>query len=228
MLRGVGHDILNPVARMKRALGILELTKGNKVVLDHELYQTLQVNLRHLSAYAEQLKIIYKRQSGEGSSEPPIIDLSQEATILVKEISTDPVAINNEITIETRVMDGCYAKIPMGAFGRIIENLCSNSIHASKKKSSIFVSVDSNGSRVSLTVKDNGHGIPEELKQKIFEPNFTTRPNQGTGLGLYVVNHICEQYGGIISMDSKVGIGTAIKIEFPKIEVLHGLQNPAS
>ena len=55
MLRGVGHDILNPVARMKRALGILELTKGNKVVLDHELYQALQVNLRHLSAYAEQL-----------------------------------------------------------------------------------------------------------------------------------------------------------------------------
>ena len=226
-LRGVGHDILNPVARMKRILGVLALDKSDKRLLGRDLFDALQSNLRRLSTYAEQIKIIYKRQCGEELHNVPVTNLADEARSLIQELSGDPNVIENLITFESRFSPDSYARIPAGAFGRIVENLCSNSIQASSKESSIGVFVDSNSKYISLIVQDRGHGIPEALQKKIFEPDFTTKPSQGTGLGLYVVKHICEQYNGRISIDSKIDSGTSIKIEFPKAEVANGLQNSA-
>ncbi|MBF0100219.1 MAG: PAS domain S-box protein [Desulfobacterales bacterium] len=69
---------------------------------------------------------------------------------------------------------------------------------------------------VILEVKDNGHGIPSTIKEKIFQPFFTTKePGKGTGLGLHVVNTIIQEHGGKIEIESTEGEGSTFRVMLP-------------
>ena len=68
--------------------------------------------------------------------------------------------------------------------------------------------------RIRLTIRDNGVGIPPENIERLFEPFFTTKPN-GTGLGLAITRRIIQDHGGVISVESVPGKGTAFNIVFP-------------
>jgi PAS domain S-box-containing protein len=73
------------------------------------------------------------------------------------------------------------------------------------------------GAYVRLVVKDTGTGIDPDVLEKIFDPYFTTKPvDEGTGLGLSVVNGIMNQYGGFITVESDRGIGAVFSIYFPQ------------
>ena len=76
-----------------------------------------------------------------------------------------------------------------------------------------------NNNFVCIEVEDTGSGIKEEYKEKIFQPHFTKKGKDGTGLGLAVVKNIVEKYRGWIEMDSEYGIGTIFKIFLPAIGV---------
>jgi signal transduction histidine kinase len=69
-------------------------------------------------------------------------------------------------------------------------------------------------------VEDTGSGIPDELKDKIFEPMFTTKPlGRGTGLGLSIVRDLVTgQLGGTIDLTSQLGVGTTFVLTFPVAE----------
>ena len=67
-----------------------------------------------------------------------------------------------------------------------------------------------------VTVSDNGIGIPESIKDKIFEAFFTTKEmGEGMGLGLSISYGIVKDYGGSIDIESKEGLGTTFKLMFP-------------
>ena len=69
---------------------------------------------------------------------------------------------------------------------------------------------------VTLTVKDNGVGMPPEIREKIFEPFYTTKPvGQGTGLGLSVVDGIVSAHGGRINVTSAPGKGSRFEVLIP-------------
>lgn len=213
-LRGIGHDILNPVARMKRLLGLLEAQGGT----NPETLANIRTNLKRLSSYAEQLKLIYKRQLGEITDNPSTSDVAKEVRELASELLTDPEAIEKRIRFQVDAESSCVSPIPAPALSRLIENLCSNSIHASPEGSTLTLKVESKGDRVSILVSDEGDGIPTELQTRIFEADFTTKGNKGTGLGLFVVKQVCEQYGGKIAVSSSKS-GTAFTLDFPRVEV---------
>ncbi|MBP3839464.1 MAG: ATP-binding protein, partial [Chryseobacterium sp.] len=78
----------------------------------------------------------------------------------------------------------------------------------------INLDVEQRQKRVIITVDDNGTGIPEELYDRIFEPNFTSKTS-GTGLGLTMVRKMVEDYKGEISVKSEVGKGTTFTISLP-------------
>ena len=68
---------------------------------------------------------------------------------------------------------------------------------------------------IVLRLKDNGVGILDEHKDKIFEPHFTTRKESGSGLGLSIVKTIVDHHQGTIELESIVGEGTCFTISFP-------------
>ncbi len=102
--------------------------------------------------------------------------------------------------------------------GRVILNLISNAFYAvdEKKKSGInnynptvSVSTKKINDKVEIIVSDNGNGIPSSIKEKIFQPFFTTKPTgQGTGLGLSLAYDIVKAHGGELKVESKEKVGT--------------------
>jgi nitrogen-specific signal transduction histidine kinase len=106
----------------------------------------------------------------------------------------------------------------------VIYNLVNNAIAAIKrakpKKGQLSVATSiiplNRISYIEIIIRDNGDGIPNEIQDDIFEQGFTTRSKDGgTGMGLFVVHEIITDYGGKISVDSKVGHGTIFKIYIP-------------
>lgn len=77
------------------------------------------------------------------------------------------------------------------------------------------------GRYVEITVSDTGHGIPEEIIKRVFDPYFTTKePGKGTGMGLAVVHGIIKNHGGSIRVQSIVGKGTVFTIHIPVIDAI--------
>src|ERR1019366_2486256 len=72
--------------------------------------------------------------------------------------------------------------------------------------------------RVAVEVRDNGVGIPSQVRGRIFEPFFTTKPvGIGTGLGLTICHGIVASLGGTLSFESEVGTGTVFRVELPAV-----------
>ncbi|MCB0375327.1 MAG: HAMP domain-containing histidine kinase, partial [Sinomicrobium sp.] len=100
---------------------------------------------------------------------------------------------------------------------RVITNLVKNAIQAipGGRDPKITVTVLAEGNKAKIIVEDNGIGISDDNKAKIFEPKFTTKTS-GMGLGLGMVKNIVETYGGTITFTSRLGKGTTFIITFPK------------
>ncbi|MDZ7646442.1 MAG: ATP-binding protein [Cytophagales bacterium] len=102
--------------------------------------------------------------------------------------------------------------------GRVVLNLLTNAFYVvdGKKKSgvegyepTVSVSTKNLGSKIEISVKDNGSGIPDSIKEKIFQPFFTTKPTgQGTGLGLSLSYDIVKAHGGELRVETKEGEGS--------------------
>jgi two-component system NtrC family sensor kinase len=110
--------------------------------------------------------------------------------------------------------------------GRVLLNLFNNAFYASQHKQktagadfkpAVEISTALKGKYVEIIVKDNGSGIPEDIKDKILQPFFTTKPTgEGTGLGLSLsYDIVVKAHGGKIDVQSKEGEGSAFKISIP-------------
>tara|TARA_R100001369_G_scaffold5880_3_gene16161 strand:+ start:69536 stop:70990 length:1455 start_codon:yes stop_codon:yes gene_type:complete len=101
---------------------------------------------------------------------------------------------------------------------RVVTNLVKNGIQAMPKGKldpKIITKVFLDNDSVKITVEDNGSGISDDTKSKIFEPKFTTKTS-GMGLGLAMVKNIVETYNGSITFTSQLGVGTTFTVSFPK------------
>ena len=99
---------------------------------------------------------------------------------------------------------------------RVLTNLVKNAFQSipNDRNPLVHVNVNSDTDSVYIYVKDNGSGIDVESKQRIFEPNFTTK-SSGMGLGLAMVKSIVETYSGSIDFTSEIDVGTEFKVRIP-------------
>ncbi|WP_084273322.1 ATP-binding protein [Maribacter antarcticus] len=115
--------------------------------------------------------------------------------------------------------------------GRVILNLITNAFHAvieknniekikenSPFKPTIWVTTKRIKNTVHVYIRDNGNGVPDKVKDKIFQPFFTTKPSgQGTGLGLSLSYDIIKTHGGELLLETKQGQGTTFTITLPEV-----------
>jgi signal transduction histidine kinase len=105
----------------------------------------------------------------------------------------------------------------------VILNLINNAFYAvsEKQKSAageysptVTVSTKLIAGKIEITIRDNGNGIPEKIRDRIFQPFFTTKPTgQGTGLGLSLSYDIIKAHGGELQVESEMGHGTQFIIQ---------------
>ena len=113
---------------------------------------------------------------------------------------------------------------------RVFINLIGNGFYAAVKRQresggpgfhpTLTVATRDLGDTVEVRVRDNGTGIPSDIKDKLFQPFFTTKPTgEGTGLGLSIsYDIVTQQHGGTIEVDSEVGEFTEFTIRLPRTQ----------
>jgi len=111
---------------------------------------------------------------------------------------------------------------------RVLLNVIANGFYATTKRKAqsnggdyeptVTASTKNLGDRVEISIRDNGTGIPPEVKEKLFTPFFTTKPaGEGTGLGLSISHDIVvKQHGGLIKVDTEPGEFTEFRIILPR------------
>lgn len=111
----------------------------------------------------------------------------------------------------------CYP----GQLNQVFMNILNNAVQAmpeDKRDAEIIIETEERTDDVVIKIQDNGTGIPDEIKERIWEPFFTTKEvGVGTGLGMSISYGIIQKHGGEIELDSTVGVGTTFTITLPKV-----------
>jgi signal transduction histidine kinase len=103
---------------------------------------------------------------------------------------------------------------------QILEHLVENAVKYAPPETAIRIDWSLNEGVVQLGVSDEGPGIPDEWRERIFEPyaRRDTHTARGSGIGLSLVKHIAEAHGGVVTVDSEPGKGAAFIVDIPLVE----------
>jgi nitrogen fixation/metabolism regulation signal transduction histidine kinase len=208
MARQVAHEIKNPLTPIR--LGVQHLRRAHtdkRADFDH----ILDANVARILAEIDRLDEIARTFSRYGVAPSRGAEASP---IDVGDVARDVVALERlgEGDVEWSYTESEGSLVALAAedeLREVILNLLENARHAGAK--AVRVSVQRGPSIVRIDVRDDGHGITEEVLPRIFEPHFSTR-SSGSGLGLAITRNLIEGWGGQIAVTSSSGKGTHITI----------------
>ncbi len=214
MAKQVAHEIKNPLTPMRLSVQSFQRNFDPQDPNVHKKVQeysdTLIQQIDTMSAIASAFSNFAKMpaQQNETLNVPKIVKLALDI-------------FNENYILFSSDKEEILAKFDRTQLIRVVTNLVKNATQALEgvENPKIFVKVEERGENVAISVSDNGVGISEENKEKIFEPKFTTK-SSGMGLGLAMVKNLVEAYNGTITFTSKRNKGTIFTVEFPKLPVV--------
>jgi two-component system NtrC family sensor kinase len=212
MAAGVAHEINNPLAGIMIYAELLkEDLKDDKERLN-DVQEVIDQTLRCKKIVAELLE--FSRQTvGKVSSFSLEEMIEKTLNILINQVIFQDIEVIKDIKTDLPKMAG-----DMGQLQQVFSNLFRNAADAmgGKGKLSINARYDTDTNQFEIRVHDTGPGIPEELRDKIFDIFFTTKPvGKGTGLGLSICKKIIELHGGNLMVECPPDGGSTFIVEFP-------------
>ena len=212
MAAGVAHEINNPLAGI---MMYAELLKENFIDNSQhfkDIQEIIDQTLRCKKIVSELLE--FSRQTvGKASSFSIEQMITKTLNLLINQALFQDIEVKKIIQPDMPEMTG-----DLGQLQQVFSNLFINAADAMKGKGKLNISVkyDSSRNLFITTVSDSGPGIPKELRDKVFDMFFTTKPvGKGTGLGLSISQKIIDLHGGNILVDSPPEGGTRFIIELP-------------
>ena len=210
MAKQVAHEIKNPLTPMRLSVQSFERkfdpkdpeVKKKMAEYSNTLIQQIDTMSNIASAFSN-----FAEMPAQQNETLDVINIVKLALDIFTEEYIHFIAEEKEI----------IAKLDRTQLIRVVTNLVKNAIQAVPEIEAprILVSVYSDGDYVNIAVADNGAGIGDDFKDRIFEPKFTTKTS-GMGLGLGMVKTIVENYKGSIEFTSQKGKGTVFTVKFPK------------
>ena len=237
---GIAHEIQNPLNFVNNfsevSVELLtelkeEEAKGNTadvIAIANDLTQNLE-KIRHHGKRAEAIVkgMLEHSRSATGQKEPT--DINQLADEYIRlsyhGLRAKDKSFNADLVTHFDSMLPKVNAIPQD-IGRVLLNLFNNAFYAVNQKAKtagadykpeVSVATSTENGQVIIKVKDNGIGIPDNIKEKIMQPFFTTKPTgEGTGLGLSLTyDMVVKGHGGSIQIESKEGVGSEFIIKLP-------------
>jgi two-component system nitrogen regulation sensor histidine kinase NtrY len=220
MAKQVAHEIKNPLTPMKLTLQhMLRLQAEGKLDDPERLKKPVQTLINQVDVLSD----IATSFSTFAKMPLPENDLMDFRSVVIQAVEL----FQNHERGKVHLVDETQGELMiMGdpkLFGRVISNLIINGIQSveSDKQAEIQVVLSRKNQAVQLEIRDNGKGVDEELKDKIFMPNFSTK-SEGSGLGLAIAKRGVETAGGNIWFTTKVGEGTSFFLNFPILQSAAG------
>jgi signal transduction histidine kinase len=203
--RRVAHEIKNPLTSMRIAVDQLERGGRPQDIRAATAIEVLGAETERLDRLAREFADFGRLPEGP-QSEVDVVDLLEEL---------DRTAVPAEIAVTVRTQGGRRTVLAhYDPLRRAFSNLLRNASDAMDGRGRIDVDITGNGEGLVIRVADHGHGIPEELRQRVFEPYFTTK-SDGTGLGLALVRQTLEAHRGTIGVAETPGGGATFTLTLP-------------
>lgn len=215
MARQIAHEIKNPLTPMKLNIQFLMKTieeqKQNPNWKDN--FNRICTNL------IEQINVLSEIASEFSAfAQMPKTKIEQ---VDVKQKLLNAVSLFKNEKIKIQIIDNSDKEIFINFDNeqilRVFNNVINNAIQAvdGKENGELIIYINDQVKNVLIEFRDNGVGISEEIKDKIFTPNFTTKTS-GMGLGLAMVKNLIDNAGGKIWFETKINVGTSFYLEFKK------------
>ena len=213
MAKQIAHEIKNPLTPMKLSVQHLQRSSGEDPGKQNQnlkrITQTLIEQIDHLSTIATEFSNFAKMPRAN----------NEEVDLKEKIIKISKLFLNTEdIKIQASFKNTVPAIVlaDREQLSRVFINLVKNAIQAipEDRTGKVSISLETNEINAIVKVMDNGRGIPDELGDKLFQPNFTTK-SSGMGMGLAIVKNIIENAGGEIRYETELGTGTTFIVELP-------------
>ena len=250
---GIAHEIKNPlnfvnnfsavsvelIDELREALGGVHLDTKLRADIS-EIADTLQGNLDKVVQHGKRADAIVKNmllhsRQGSGEHRPVDINALVEESLNLAYHGARAEKQGFNITLE-RSFDPAAGEIDLfpQEITRVLLNLISNGFYAATKRKAeanggnyeptLTAATKNLGDKVEIRIRDNGTGISPEVKEKLFNPFFTTKPaGEGTGLGLSISHDIIvKQHGGSIEVDTQPGEFTEFRIVLPRAAAFIG------
>lgn len=207
---GIAHEVNNPLATVAYAT---ELLKREESVspFQEELLEKIESEVERLRNLTGGLLSF----SSKRSSLNRLVNFNDLIVEVLKLLRYE--LQRKSVRLETRFNDIPVIKADPNKLKQVVINLVMNAVQAMDGEGEIILETSVSENRyLKLLVLDNGPGIPEDLREQIFAPFFTTKPEgEGTGLGLYICQNIVKEHGGEIALESSTGKGTAFCVHLP-------------
>jgi nitrogen fixation/metabolism regulation signal transduction histidine kinase len=205
MAQQVAHEIKNPLTPMKLKLQHLRRVIDLREVNTLDAIDSLLEQVEALNEIASSFSSFAKMPSPESHR----INLSE-----VCDSAVDLHEGNEDFDLISEIEKNIFVIGDENLLGRILSNLILNGEQSipSDRRGQIVVKLQKIGEKALLEVKDNGSGIPEEIRDKVFMPNFTTK-NTGSGIGLAIAKSGVTQMNGQLWFETDNNLGTSFFIE---------------
>lgn len=219
-------SLLDAVRDVAEVAGLVEVYEAaaqdsDLEFLSEEIPAALQESLEGIGQVATIVQAL-KSFAHPGSAEKSPTDLSEIIT------STTAISRNEWRYVADLNLDGLDPKLGMvpalaGPLKQVILNMIVNAAHAiepvndkSGNKGLISISTESDDTHAMIHITDTGTGIPDEIRDRILEPFFTTKDvGKGSGQGLAIAQSIIDKHDGVLLIDSELGKGTTFTIKLP-------------
>ena len=215
----VSHELKTPITSLKLQTQLLRKRLGKNGIhnADTVLFR-MESQLNAVTRLVEELLDLSKIQAGRLECTRETVNLDnvlQEVVETVQQMQTTHTIVVHRAA-STPLLHGDKDRL-----GQVFLNLISNAIKYSPQAYTIEVDIKTSKDAVTLSVHDQGIGIPREQREKIFERFYrAVAPNQrtfpGLGMGLYIVAEIVKHHGGTITVESEMGKGSTFQVTLPR------------
>ena len=211
---GIAHEFNNLLAPiMGYSILILEKLPPEETELYDEVLEIYNTSTK-AKTVVSRLQDLARKHAGSEMQKLLLDEVVQKAVDIARPAKPKPVELTLSLNGEDNYILGNETQL-----SQLLLNLLINAFHATAEiAGEVSVSTEIKDNRLLLKVTDNGYGMSEEVKKRMYEPFFTTKKGgEGTGLGLAIVAQIVEEHGGSIQVETAEGKGTTFYVEFPVI-----------
>lgn len=210
MASSISHDLRHSLAAIVANAEFLCETNLSREQRD-ELYQEVQLAVHRMTELTDSLLEFSRTQA---SLRPTYGNLRTAVENAVQAVRSNPEF--HDALIEVRQQGAAEGWFDHRKLERVFFNLLLNACEAMPgRKGSIQIELSDDGKKVEIRISDNGRGIPQQIRNTLFEPFVSQGKENGTGLGLTVVQKIVQDHGGEIAVERSSSDGTVFHIVIP-------------
>ncbi len=221
-LAAVGRFAAEMVHEMSTHLQVLDMLIG---ILGEDLEGEARATVEELQTQTEQLIAIVKdirQYAGGGRLEPKMSRVEPKRLLdqVVRMCRRIPALLDVGVVVDAAEVGPFW--LDRHKMMHLLANLLRNAMQASPKGETVRINLKLDGEQLVVVVEDRGPGIPPALREKVFEPFFTTRGEAGTGLGLTICRWVAEMHGGRIEVSTAPGGGARFTVVLPRLAAPSG------